>query len=166
MIRPGVTRKRPASAISTSGFEQLQEAQNHNHNITSPRMMEDPSQTQMRSTFMPTNGLSEYGNPSNNYSSNLYRSSYYSGQQAQQPSENLGTELVRTQPGNRIVPISNYNDGYPVATGEFNGPPPPVENEYRSQAEYDNLDHRALLAQRDAHAKRKQIPPFVQKLSR
>lgn len=30
----------------------------------------------------------------------------------------------------------------------------------------DDLDHKALVAQGDAQAKRKQIPPFVQKLSR
>lgn len=30
----------------------------------------------------------------------------------------------------------------------------------------DDLDQKALAAQRDAQAKRKQIPPFVQKLSR
>lgn len=35
--------------------------------------------------------------------------------------------------------------------------------------EHDNLEHleeRALRAKREAQAKRKQIPPFVQKLSR
>lgn len=30
----------------------------------------------------------------------------------------------------------------------------------------DDLDQKALIAQKDAQAKRKQIPPFVQKLSR
>ena len=30
----------------------------------------------------------------------------------------------------------------------------------------DDLDQQALRAKRDAEAKRKQIPPFVQKLSR
>lgn len=34
------------------------------------------------------------------------------------------------------------------------------------QASYDDLDQRAELAKRDAQGKRKQIPPFIQKLSR
>lgn len=40
---------------------------------------------------------------------------------------------------------------------------PPAERVGETEAE---LDQRALLAKKDALAKRKQIPPFVQKLRR
>lgn len=39
-------------------------------------------------------------------------------------------------------------------------------NETGWRNEGDDLDQKALVAKRDAQAKRKQIPPFVQKLSR
>lgn len=43
----------------------------------------------------------------------------------------------------------------------------PAENSYGNEEhDIEALERRAQLAKRDAQAKRKQIPPFVQKLSR
>ena len=164
-MRPNGTRKRPASAISTSGLEHFQDFANHNRNSSPPRMMESPSQMRMQPPQMPT-GLPEYTDSSNNYTGGLYGSPYYNPSQPQPPSGNLGTELVRTQQSNQIVPMPNYNDGYNIVRPDLSGPQPHVENGFQGQGQYDDLDQRASLAQSDAQSKRKQIPPFVQKLSR
>ena len=51
--------------------------------------------------------------------------------------------------------------GFPPVPGyEVQAPPQGYPNQE------DDLDQQALRAKRDAEAKRKQIPPFVQKLSR
>lgn len=60
----------------------------------------------------------------------------------------------------------------PYVNGSYDVWPSSVENETQQVGEAawqnngDELDHKALTAKRDAQAKRKQIPPFVQKLSR
>ena len=164
-MRASGIRKRPASAISTSGLEQIQEFASHNRNSSSPRMMESPSQMRMQPVQM-SNGLSEYTDPTNNYTGGLYGSPYYNTPQPHPSTGNLGTELVRAQTSNQIVPMPPYNDGYNIARADFNGPQPHAENGFQGQGQYDDLDQRALLAQRDAQSKRKPIPPFVQKLSR
>jgi len=165
-MRTASTRKRPASAISTASPDQVQELKNQTRTSSSPQIMNSPSLMQMQPTQMPGHVVADYVDPTSNYSPGLYGSPYYNPPQTQKPAENLGTELVRAQTSNQIVPIANYTDGYPMTRPEFGGPPPPPENRYQGQGDPDDLDHRALLAQQDAQAKRKQIPPFVQKLSR
>lgn len=61
-----------------------------------------------------------------------------------------------------MVPTANQTN-YDTSPADY-GAQIPAENSWASQ--YDDLDQRALIAQRDAEAKRKSIPPFVQKLSR
>ena len=120
----------------------------------------------IQSTQTPAQGLSAYTDPTNPYNASLNDLPYYNSQQPQQPAENLGTELVKAQTNNQIVPIAGYNDGYPVARPDLVGPPASADNTYQGQSQHEDLDQRALLAERDAQSKRKQIPPFVQKLSR
>ena len=128
--------------------------------MTSPRMMQDPSHAQVQAAQMSPQAVA------GNYpATGFYGSPYYNAPQPPNSAGNLGTELVRAQTNNQMVPLGNYTDGYPMARPEFSAPPP-AENGYQGQGDYDDLDHRALLAQRDAQGKRKQIPPFVQKLSR
>jgi len=66
-------------------------------------------------------------------------------------------QLVRRN-GNQQLAARSRNGAWEDING---GPPQPWEEE-----EDENLDDKALMAKRDAQAKRKQIPPFVQKLSR
>ena len=68
-------------------------------------------------------------------------------------------------PDNQMDMVKYHNNsamsGFPSVPGyEVQAPP----QGYPSQE--DDLDQQALRAKRDAEAKRKQIPPFVQKLSR
>ena len=164
-VRQSGTRKRPASAMSPSSFDQVPTKKSNNRNIDSSQTGDDPLQMGMQATQFPSHGLPDYGNTAGNFSGQ-YDSPYYHGVQSQAPSGTFGNELVRTQSNNQVIPAPNYADGYQVARPDFGTPLPPVEHGYQGQGQYNDLDRRALLAQRDAQGKRKQIPPFVQKLSR
>ena len=67
--------------------------------------------------------------------------------------------------GQQIVPRASYNDTtnetWPVV--QDSTVQPPVDS---WMDEHDDLNRRAEIAKRETQAKRKQIPPFVQKLSR
>lgn len=75
--------------------------------------------------------------------------------------------LTRRQPNNQMTTAayhSNNDIDYPPMPMDYDTTPVPPGD--RWQAPSDDLEQRALVAQRDAVSKRKQIPPFVQKLSR
>ena len=68
-------------------------------------------------------------------------------------------------PDSQMDMVKYHNNGAmtgfpPVPSYEVQAPPQGYPNQE------DDLDQQALRAKRDAEAKRKQIPPFVQKLSR
>jgi len=164
------TRKRPASAMSPSDQAEVQEVKKPNQNRNPPQMMQNATFQMQNMSHGPPyeeNFTSNYADPTGNYLGKN-GTPYYNNQDLlpQKQSEIPSTDLVRTQPGNQVVPVIY---GYPVNSAELGGLPQPVENQWpgqgRGEGRYDDLDHRALLAQRDAQAKRKQIPPFVQKLS-
>ena len=69
---------------------------------------------------------------------------------------NMG-QLVRRNPNQQIAPAPHRNqwDEYPSPTQQWET----VDDE-------EELEQKAAVAKKDAQAKRKQIPPFVQKLSR
>ena len=161
-MRSGGTRKRPASEMSTSALNQIQGVSNHK-NPSSPRTMQTPPQARMPYSHVPVNGLSEYGDLSNTLPAGTHP---YHTSPSQKSPESSGIEVARAQANNQIVPIPNYANGYPMTKADLGGHPAPAENGYQSQGQYSDLDRRALLAQRDAQATRKPIPPFVQKLSR
>jgi heat shock transcription factor, other eukaryote len=90
--------------------------------------------------------------------------------QAQQGGESTSTALARRPPNRALVPTvprstfdqsteswQNFDDTGLIPAG--NG-------QAEETDDVDVLEERALQAKRDAQAKRKQIPPFVQKLSR
>ena len=97
-----------------------------------------------------SNNYSDQGNP------------YFKDQIPSSPAAN---EAMQYRPDNQMdmvkYHINNTMSEYPPAPGyEMQAPP----QGYSQQD--DDLDRQALRAKRDAEAKRKQIPPFVQKLSR
>ena len=64
-----------------------------------------------------------------------------------------------------MVSRANYNDGNNEAWAVLaDSVGQPTDSNLLNQD--DDLDQRAELAKRETQAKRKQIPPFVQKLSR
>ncbi|RDL33946.1 Winged helix DNA-binding protein [Venustampulla echinocandica] len=89
--------------------------------------------------------------------------------QLNQPTPGLSTQLAR-RPINRQLPQTGPNPSYD-ATGDpwAQFVDDSMHNQHPNPGmETDNielLEERAAMAKRDAQAKRKQIPPFVQKLS-
>ena len=74
-------------------------------------------------------------------------------------------QLARRTPNQPIIPIQNYgNNG--AGAWQLSDGTGDTQSGDGWQIQYDDLDQKALTAKRDAEAKRKQIPPFVQKLSR
>ena len=87
---------------------------------------------------------------------------YYKEQKPASPAANEGR---RNRPDSQMDMVKYHNNNTlseysPVPNYEMQAPP----QSYPSQE--DELDQQAVRAKRDAEAKRKQIPPFVQKLSR
>lgn len=82
----------------------------------------------------------------------------------QMPSSPAPSKAMRYMPDNQMDMVKYHNNNtmneFPPAPGyEMQGPSQGYSNQE------DDLDQQALRAKRDAEAKRKQIPPFVQKLS-
>ena len=69
---------------------------------------------------------------------------------------NMG-QLVRRNPNQQLAPAPRRNQW-----DEFLGPP----QQWEAVDDEEELEQKAAVAKKDAQAKRKQIPPFVQKLSR
>jgi heat shock transcription factor len=67
-------------------------------------------------------------------------------------------QLVRRNPNHQLAPRGR--NAWDAFSNDKQGEWPPVPDED------DDLEQKALMARRDAQSKRKQIPPFVQKLSR
>ena len=83
----------------------------------------------------------------------------------QLPSSPAASEGIRYGPDSQMDMVKYHNNnamsGFPSVPGYDMQAPP---QGYSKPG--DDLDQRALRAKRDAETKRKQIPPFVQKLSR
>jgi len=60
----------------------------------------------------------------------------------------------------------NQNQQLAPRRGQWDGFPSPTQQQWENVEEEEDLGQKAELAKQDAQSKRKQIPPFVQKLSR
>lgn len=91
--------------------------------------------------------------------------------QLNQPTSGVSTQLAR-RPINRQLSQTGTNPSYDATAdpwGQFVDDSMHNPQHANPGMETDNielLEERATMAKRDAQAKRKQIPPFVQKLSR
>jgi heat shock transcription factor len=66
-------------------------------------------------------------------------------------------QLVRRNTNQQLTPAARRN--------QWEGFPSPTQ-QWETVDDDEELDQKAAVAKKDAQAKRKQIPPFVQKLSR
>ena len=107
-------------------------------------------------------GMESYPDPSGGFSPNLYNSMISSPN----PPDS-SNQLTRRPQGQQVVARGVYNG---VGNEKWNGTgddfPQPVREEGWNNNDDEALAQRALVAKREAQAKRKSIPPFVQKLSR
>ena len=151
----GGSRKRPAPGASPLGHEKLRDMKDVQYSMAPPDFTQQTSSNTLPNYEDPTN----YGTP--NLTSYLHNSNIPNNL----PASPLGNQIARRQPDNQIVPMMSYNNSdYPLET-DYRGLQQSTEDTWPA-AQYDDLDQKALTAKRDAQAKRKQIPPFIQKLSR
>ena len=144
------SRKRPApGALPIS--QQLQQA-SLEPNLVSSQLGTDPYLQWNQAPSIPP--APSYPDPSGNY--------IYANPQ-QQASSN---QLTRRSMGQNVVQRAPYANGNPEPWSPLVESFPQQHNEGAHQDDGDSLDQKAAAAQRGAQARRKQIPPFVQKLSR
>jgi heat shock transcription factor len=60
----------------------------------------------------------------------------------------------------------NQNQELASRRGQWDGFPSPTQQQWEAVDDDEELEQKAAIAKKDAQSKRKQIPPFVQKLSR
>lgn len=152
------SRKRPAPGASP--IVQQQQASTGNNKNESPEMAAD-QYLQWHQQSMP-NSAPIYSDPIGNFGSNLYNGM----NQGQAVPPATSNQLTRRPMSQHLVPRANYNnsgdDAWPIIPED--GMQPPQDQAWLNSNE--KLEQKAHIARRDTQAKRKQIPPFVQKLSR
>lgn len=152
MSPQGMSRKRPAPGTSPAVHPQLGQLPNYN---------------QAAGSSLSNDQFLQWGqNPSSNAPS-LDTSSYNTGAILPQPHDIpsgalTSNQVARRPPTNQTVSRHrNYEQPSASIPEQANGP-----GESGWSESLEELYKRALVAKREAQAKRKQIPPFVQKLSR
>lgn len=106
----------------------------------------------------PQQGSMSYPDPASTFEPSLYNGAH--GLPAAQ-----SNQIAKRNMGQQLVPRASYNDTTAEAW-------PAVQNStVQTPAdgwadENDDINRKAEVAKRETQAKRKQIPPFVQKLSR
>ena len=152
------SRKRPAPGASPIVSQQPSPAVNGGKG--SPRQAADqylqwPQQNTVNST-------PNYADPAANFAGNMYQGMLDDQAGSAAPSN----QLTRRSIGQHLIPRVTYNqtgdDAWPVNTEDSLQP----SQEQTWVGSIDDLEQKAKIAKRDTQAKRKQIPPFVQKLSR
>lgn len=152
------SRKRAAPGASPTVQHQQRLDVEHNALMSTATQDQYMSWNQQPSTGATPN----YPDPTGNYGSNLYNGSAQT-HAASVPGAN---QLARRALGQQLVPRANYsnapNESWPLVADEGTQ----QANEDAWMNNIDDLEQRAMIAKREMQAKRKQIPPFVQKLSR
>lgn len=162
MSSQGMSRKRPAPGTSPAAHQQLGTLTNYAPNpAPGPQLSNDQflQWGQNPSTNNMVDQPSTYPDAAN------YNPAAFASNQELSASPTAtsaaSSQLARRQTPNQLV---SRNRGYeqPPTTTDNNGHP----GEAGWGESLEELYRRASIAKRDAQAKRKQIPPFVQKLSR
>lgn len=163
MQNTAATRKRPAPGASPM----VQQPQTMPQNAYQYQQL--PDNTEFNNfdfaNTVPTTGQ-RYAQPTNNFDSNQYNyalnqsqpQAYGANNNAQQPTS---TDLVRRARNQQLVTQNNGQeeqwDGYANMSGQVDD---------NDDDDEKDLDAKIALAKKDASGKRKNILPFVQKLSR
>lgn len=157
LMPPSNPRKRPAPG--SSPIPQMQQQQ-----FTAPAQLTNDQ-------FLRWSQTGDSANYAEPYNMNAFVANNASGFPSQQPVPTSSTQLTR-RPLNRQMVSSvpratfdNPNDPW-SAFGDDNLLDTPNSTGMEETDNIDLLEEKAVIAKREAQAKRKQIPPFVQKLSR
>ena len=158
MAQPG-SRKRPAPGASPLIHQQPQNLTNINNNSA---LQMSADQTLQWGQPDLTSAAANYSDPSFSFGSNMYNASA----PQETPPNTTSNQLARRAVNHHVVPRRTYNNG-----GDDTWPLLDEDSLQHNQDSAwlnttDDLEQKAQIARRDNQAKRKQIPPFVQKLSR
>lgn len=150
MASQSYTNKRPASGVKSVGYSQ-QIPQQQTHNVYAPNMGQALSDDQFlqwgnSAVPQPFDNSAAYGINSTQYPQNV-------------PSS---TQLTR-RPANQAMTRAPRYDNAAGQVSDQNGPLGPTDSAWSDDISV--LEAKAQVAKREAQAKRKQIPPFVQKLN-
>ncbi len=152
------SRKRAAPGASPAIQHQQRPGIEHNGAMAATTQDQYLSWNQQPSS----SSASTYPDPISNYNSNIYNG----GTQSHAAPGSGLNQVARRGVGQQLVPRANYNaagnDTWPLVVDD--GIQQANEDAWMNNG--DDLEQRAMIAKRETQAKRKQIPPFVQKLSR
>ncbi|MCJ1353847.1 MAG: stress-responsive transcription factor hsf1 [Icmadophila ericetorum] len=152
------SRKRPAPGTSPAFTQPAQLSTNINMN--SPQMPNE--QILQWGPENGTNPASTYPDSSTNFGAYLYNSA---APAAQATSQEPSNQLARRPMNQHVVTRGNFSNGEQEAWPGFASGVAQKPRQDGWTEEDERLEQKALAAKRDAQAKRKMIPPFVQKLS-
>ena len=162
---PLVTRKRQAPGASP-----VQQAQQL-HQQQQPSELDLKSEASQMATDQYlqwhqqhlANSALSYPDTGNDLTTNLFNAL---NQATPPPPAAVSNQLARRPATHHLVSRTNFgntaDDSWPIIPED--GMQPPQDQPWRNSN--DDLEREAQIARRDTQAKRKQIPPFVQKLSR
>ena len=153
MASQAPSRKRPAPGTTPASFQQqMQPAANGYGGGLGPQLSDDQF-LQWGQTAQPTNAFNDastFSSSANNFGGNSV-----------QPSNQLARRAVNL-PVNRGRAYNDSNDLQWVDPA--NGNAQQLDSAWAD--DLDELEQKAQVVKKEAQAKRKQIPPFVQKLNR
>jgi heat shock transcription factor len=139
---------------------------------TQPMQQDYSTPTQLTNDqFLRWSQAGDNTNYADPYNMNSFVNNAVSSQQYQQPVQASSTQLARRPMNRQMVPTApraafdNPNDPW-GSFGDDNLLDPQNPNGMEETDNIELLEEKAVIAKRDAQSKRKQIPPFVQKLSR
>jgi heat shock transcription factor, other eukaryote len=111
-----------------------------------------------------------YADPANAYNMNSYVGNGMAQTSYDQAVPNSSTQLARRPLNRQLVQTGPRYDNTADPWGQFGDEslldPQAANSMMEENDNIEALEERAAVAKRDAQSKRKQIPPFVQKLSR
>lgn len=159
LMPPAGSRKRPAPG--SSPLIQQQQPNSPTNINTSALQMSSDQNIQWHQPDL-TSATTSYPDPSRTFGSNMYNAST---PQDGSP-HTASNQVARRAANHHLVSRGTYNSG-----GDESWPLLSDDTLQQSQDPTwlnptDNQEQKAHVAKRDAQSKRKQIPPFVQKLSR
>lgn len=151
------SRKRPAPGASPVGQAQMQMPMNYTASPPQP----PTDQFLNWGTDIPTNNLPSYPDPPTNFNPVMYNTTAPQGM-----SSEASNQLARRPASQHMVARGPYNvGGNEMWNGTMDGSTQQPAGEAWNNDDAA-LAQKASVAEREAKAKRKSIPPFVQKLSR
>ncbi|KAJ5664815.1 uncharacterized protein N7477_007263 [Penicillium maclennaniae] len=153
-----MTRKRPAPGTAPTGQAPMSAVPNYSSSNPGSQLSNDQFLQWGQNPATSASNSSSFAD-----SSTYNPAAYATSQELSAPGAASSNQLARRQAANQLVSRNRGYEQSPTVYQENNGQDGGQSGAWGESLE--ELYQRALAAKRDSQAKRKQIPPFVQKLS-